>query len=99
MAAAKILWGQIIAVLLIVLAGVWSATQWTAISLGYQPHLGEPWSSLFQFPIYPPYAFFWWWFSFDGYAPATSRTDSYIAASGWVRLDCCRHRDVGVTCA
>lgn len=30
MSAAKILWGQVLAVLVIILASVWSATQWTA---------------------------------------------------------------------
>ena len=35
MAATKILWGQILAVFLLVLTGIWSATQWTAAALGY----------------------------------------------------------------
>jgi hypothetical protein len=43
MSATKILWGQVIAVFLIVLAGVWGATQWTAAALAYQPELGPPW--------------------------------------------------------
>ena len=33
MSATKILWGQVITVFLIVLAGVWGATQWTAAAL------------------------------------------------------------------
>ncbi len=37
MSATKILWGQIIIVFLIVLAGVWGATQWTAAALAYAP--------------------------------------------------------------
>lgn len=82
MSATKILWGQIIAVLLIVLAGIWSATQWTAAALGYQSGLGEPWFQILELPVYPPYAFFWWWFSFDAYAPSVFRTGSYIAVSG-----------------
>lgn len=82
MAASKILWGQIAAVLLIVLAGIWSATQWTAAALGYQPELGDPWFQILELPVYPPYAFFWWWFSFDAYAPSLFRTGSYIAVSG-----------------
>ena len=36
MSATKILWGQVFAVFLIVLAGVWGATQWTAAALAYQ---------------------------------------------------------------
>ncbi|MCE4568630.1 conjugal transfer protein TraG [Caballeronia sp. CLC5] len=82
MPATKILWGQIIAVFLIVLAAIWSATQWTAAALAYQPELGEPWFMALGWPVYPPYAFFWWWFSFDAYAPGIFQTGAYIAASG-----------------
>ena len=82
MSATKILWGQIIAVFLIVLAGVWGATQWTAAALAYQPELGRPWFVAFDQPVYLPPAFFWWWFSFDAYAPEIFRTGAFIAASG-----------------
>lgn len=33
MSATRILWGQILAVLVLTLAGVWSATQWIAAAL------------------------------------------------------------------
>ena len=69
MNATRILWGQVIAVISVTLLGIWSATQWTAHALAYQPELGQPWFWLEPWPIYPPYAFFWWWFSFDAYAP------------------------------
>ncbi|MBX7482013.1 conjugal transfer protein TraG [Qipengyuania qiaonensis] len=82
MSATKILWGQIIAVFLIVLAGVWGATQWTAAALTYQPELGPPWFVAFDQPVYLPPAFFWWWFSFDAYAPEIFQTGAFIAASG-----------------
>ncbi len=82
MSATKILWGQIAAVFLIVLAAIWSATQWTASALAYQPELGPPWFMAGDWPIYPPPAFFWWWFSFDAYAPDIFQTGAYIAASG-----------------
>ncbi|QPN33150.1 hypothetical protein [Diaphorobacter sp. JS3051] len=36
MQAQGVLFGQIAAVFGIVIAGVWSATQWTAAALGYQ---------------------------------------------------------------
>ena len=75
MPATKILWGQIIAVFFIVLTAIWSATQWTATALAYQPELGEPWFVALGWPVYPPYAFFWWWFSFDAYAPDIFQTD------------------------
>ncbi len=82
MSATRILWGQIIAVFLIVLASVWGATQWTAAALAYQPELGSPWFLLGDWPVYPPPAFFWWWFAFDAYAPEIFRTGAYIAVSG-----------------
>ncbi|MBP6030962.1 MAG: conjugal transfer protein TraG [Sphingobium sp.] len=82
MSATKILWGQVIAVFLIVLAGLWSATQWTAAALAYQPELGRPWTVLFGVPVYPPFAFFWWWFSYDAYAPGIFLRGGAIAASG-----------------
>ncbi|WP_328279484.1 conjugal transfer protein TraG [Sphingobium sp.] len=82
MSATKILWGQVIAVFLIVLSSIWSATQWTASALAYQPELGPPWFMVGDWPIYPPPAFFGWWFSFDAYAPDIFQTGAYIAVSG-----------------
>lgn len=82
MSAAKILWGQILAVLIIIVASVWSATQWTASALGFQPELGVPWFHMFGHPVYRPYDLFWWWFSFDAYAPKIFDTGGMIATSG-----------------
>lgn len=82
MPAAKILWGQILTVMIIIVAGVWSATQWTASALGFQPELGAPWFRLFGHPVYRPYDLFWWWFSFDAYAPQIFDTGGMIATSG-----------------
>ncbi len=82
MSATRILWGPILTVLFIVLAAIWSATQWTAWQLGFQPQLGEPWFVVGAMPIYPPPAFIWWWFFFDAYAPDVFMTGGAIAASG-----------------
>jgi len=82
MSATKILWGQIAVVLLIVLATTWTATEWTAWRLGFQPQLGAPWFELTGFPVYYPPAFFWWWYSFDAYAPRIFVEGACIAASG-----------------
>jgi type IV secretion system protein VirD4 len=82
MSATKILWGQIVIVFLIVLATMWIATEWTAWRLGFQLELGRPWFEVFGFPFYLPLAFFWWWFSFDAYAPSIFIEGGYIAASG-----------------
>ena len=64
-----VLFGQIVAVFSIVIAGVWSATQWTAAALGYQLRLGSPWFDFFGTPVYHPWRLFEWWFFFDAYAP------------------------------
>jgi len=64
-----VLFGQIVAVFSIVIAGVWSATQWTAAALGYQLRLGTPWFDFFGTPVYHPWRLFEWWFFFDAYAP------------------------------
>ena len=82
MSATKILWGQVLAVGIIVLAFLWGATQWTAWALGYQAQLGAPWFILGNWPVYQPPAFFLWWFWFDAYAPQVFLKGAYIAASG-----------------
>ncbi|MHB8887006.1 MAG: conjugal transfer protein TraG [Methylovirgula sp.] len=83
MSATKILWGQIVIVLLIVLIAIWTATQLTAWRLGYQPQLGQPWFELTRgVPVYLPPAFFWWWYAYDAYAPPVFIEGAYIAASG-----------------
>lgn len=70
--------------LLIVLATTWGATQWTAAALGYQEALGPPWFRIGDYPIYLPPAFFWWWFSYDAYAPKIFVKGACIAASGGI---------------
>lgn len=82
MNATRILWGQIAAVLACALLAIWAATQWTAQALAYQEGLGDPWFWVAGWPVYPPYAFFWWWFVYDAYAPAIFETGGMIAASG-----------------
>ncbi len=82
MPATKILWGQIITVLTIILICVWGATEWVAWRLAFQPELGAPWFRLFGFPFYLPPSFFWWWYGYDAYAPQIFVEGAYIAASG-----------------
>jgi type IV secretion system protein VirD4 len=82
MSATKILWGQIAVVLLIVLTTTWTATQYVAWSLGFQPQLGTPWFVFFGMPVYYPPAFFWWWYFYDAYAPEIFARGGMIAASG-----------------
>lgn len=82
MSATRILWGQIVAVTTVVLITIWSATQWTAWRLGFQPQLGPPWFELGGHPFYPPPAFFWWWYFYDPYARQIFYEGAMIAASG-----------------
>ncbi|MBZ9887380.1 conjugal transfer protein TraG [Mesorhizobium sp. BR1-1-3] len=82
MPATRILWGQLLAVLLIVLVTMWVATQWAAWRLGFQPELGDPWFELAGQSIYPPPAFFWWWFFYDAYAPEIFLEGALLASSG-----------------
>jgi type IV secretion system protein VirD4 len=82
LSATKILWGQILVVSVIVLAAIWGATQWTAWRLGYQHQLGTPWTELAGTPVYPPPAFFLWWYWFDAYAPRIFVEGAIIASSG-----------------
>lgn len=83
MSATKILWGQVSVVLAIVLVTTWTATQWVAWRLGFQPQLGQPWFELARgVPVYLPPAFFWWWYAFDAYAPPIFVEGAFIAASG-----------------
>lgn len=82
MPATRILWGQVLTVLLIVLVSTWCATQWAAWRLGFQPELGHPWFELAGQPIYMPPAFYWWWFFYDAYAPEVFIEGALIAASG-----------------
>ncbi len=83
MRATGVLYGQVLTVFGIVIAGVWGATQWVADALGYQSRLGAPWFELLDKPVYHPWRLFDWWFFFDAYAPGVFVTGGAIAgASG-----------------
>ncbi|WP_026173025.1 conjugal transfer protein TraG [Asticcacaulis benevestitus] len=84
MEATKILWGQICAVLATVFLMIWSATQWTAWRLAFQPELGTPWLRVGVWPVYPPFQFFFWWFHFDAYAPGIFMEGACLAAGGGI---------------
>ncbi len=84
MSATKLLWGQILIVLLTALLAVWTATEWTAWRLGFQPELGPAWFRLAGTAIYQPHEFFLWWYHFDAYAPSIFMEGAYIAASGGI---------------
>jgi len=85
MTPTKLLIGQILIVLAITLAGVWTATQWAAAMLGHQPALGSAWFSIFGMPVYRPWQLFAWWYHYEAYAPAVfDRAGLLAGASGFV---------------
>jgi type IV secretion system protein VirD4 len=79
MSATKILWGQVLLVCGVVLLFLWTATEWTAWQLAFQPRLGHPWFSFLGWPVYQPPVFFWWWFAYDAYAHDIFVTGGFIA--------------------
>ena len=85
MTPTKLLIGQILVVLAIISLGIWTATQWAAASLAYQPELGLPWFALLGVPIYHPWSIFPWWFSFEAYAPAVFDEAGAIPPPGGLR--------------
>ncbi|WP_068084064.1 conjugal transfer protein TraG [Novosphingobium rosa] len=85
MTPTKLLLGQILAVFSIVLAGIWTATQWAAWRLAWQPELGPAWFTFVRVPFYRPWAIFVWWYHFDAYAPHIFSEAGMIAgASGFL---------------
>ncbi|WP_260582435.1 conjugal transfer protein TraG [Sphingopyxis sp. PET50] len=85
MTPTKLLIGQILLVFAIVVAGVWAATQWCAAMLGYQAELGVAWFRIGELPIYRPWAIFWWWYSFEAYAPHVfDKAGTLAGASGFL---------------
>jgi type IV secretion system protein VirD4 len=84
MTPTKLLIGQIIVVLAIVIAGISIATQWAAAALAYQPELGTPWFVMGGQPFYSPWSIFVWWFHYDAYAPLIFDVAGAIAAAGGI---------------
>ena len=82
MTPTKLLIGQIIVVLAIVLGGMWAATQFAAAELAYQPQLGEPWFRLWGITMFRPWQLFPWWYHFGAYAPSIFDRAGEIAAAG-----------------
>lgn len=75
---------QVLLVLFIVVCGVWFAAQWTADQLAYSPRLGEPWFVLGSTPVYEPWRFFGWWYSFEAYASEIFHRAGLIAGGSGV---------------
>lgn len=88
MQGTSVLFGQVLAVFGIVIAGTWGATQWTAAQLGYQLRLGSPWFDCFGIPVYHPWQLFEWWYWFDAYAPRLFLKGGAIAATSGMTAAC-----------
>ncbi|MBM9400847.1 conjugal transfer protein TraG [Gluconacetobacter azotocaptans] len=85
MSGSRILWGQLCLCFLTVVAAWWTATQWVAWHLDYQPELGPPWMVVAgRWPVYAPFLFAWWWYEFDAYAPRIFTEGAWIAGSGGI---------------
>lgn len=84
MSATRLQWGQVLAILAIVLLSNWLSSEWTAWRLAFQPQLGPPWTYIGGWPIYFPFSLYVWWFRYDAYAPRIFLTGGFIAASGGV---------------
>ncbi|VBT67677.1 conjugal transfer protein TraG [Burkholderia pseudomallei] len=80
----SVLFGQMLTVFGIVVAGTWAATQWTAAHLGYQLRLGSPWFDCLGIPFYHPWRLFEWWYWYDAYAPSLFLKGGAIAATSGV---------------
>jgi type IV secretion system protein VirD4 len=76
----KLLIGQMLLVVAIILLGVWGATQWTAAALAHQSELGAAWFELAGHRVYRPWQLFPWWYHFEAYAPAVFDTAGALAA-------------------
>jgi type IV secretion system protein VirD4 len=82
MTPTRVLIGQIVIVLAIVIAASWIATEWAAWHLAFQWRLGVPWLRFLRFPVYYPWRVFEWWYAYEAYAPNVFNTAGVIAASG-----------------
>ncbi|MDE2075312.1 MAG: conjugal transfer protein TraG [Alphaproteobacteria bacterium] len=81
MTPTKLLIGQLLIVFVVVIVGVWFATEWCAYELGFQAQLGPHWFTALGIPLYRPWQLFQWWYWYDGYAPDIFNEAGAIAAS------------------
>lgn len=73
---------QVLFVLLVATCGVWIAAQWTAHQLAHDLRLGTPWFVIADTPVYEPWRFFGWWYSYEAYAPEIFERAGLIAGCG-----------------
>jgi len=80
----KLLIGQIVIVFTLIIGAMWTATQWAAQSLRFQPQLGPAWFMIGDRPVYFPWRLFEWWYAYEAYAPHIFRTAGLISATGGI---------------
>lgn len=82
MSPQNILIGQIVVVFATIFMTTWTATQYVAGALAYDPYLGAPWYVVGDYNIYKPWQLFIWWYAFEAYAPDVFTKGGQIAAGG-----------------
>jgi type IV secretion system protein VirD4 len=84
MTSARIIALQVGTALLLVIICVWTATQWAAAMLGYQPALDAPMIEFLGLKIYAPWKLFEWWLAFDVQASDVFARAGIVAAFGGI---------------
>ena len=83
MTPTRLLIGQGVLVMSVVVGMLWGATQWTAALLGGRYALGAPWFGVLRFDVHYPWRVFEWWYAYDGVAPDVfARTGGLAATAG-----------------
>ncbi len=84
MSATRIYFGQSLAVVSVVILGLWLATEFIAARFGFSVRLGPPCFELGGLPLYAPWRMFPWWWEYGAYAPQVFDDAGAIAAAGGV---------------
>ena len=84
MSATRIYFGQSLAVVSVVILGLWLATEFIAARFGFSVRLGPPCFELGGLPLYAPWRMFLWWWEYGAYAPQVFDDAGAIAAAGGV---------------
>jgi type IV secretion system protein VirD4 len=74
----NVFYGHIIVGVVFTILGTWTATQYVAWALGYQPQLGHPDLIIRGYPLYKPWAWMLWAYHFEPYAPKVFNMASTI---------------------
>lgn len=65
----NVFYGHVFTGLAFMFFGTWGATQYVAARLGYQSQLGAPVFSINGVPVYEPWAWLFWAYHYEAYAP------------------------------